>query len=110
MRTTWPYQGLLTLVFLKVLNNDSIMNAQVQTAGEGEGDDDFNFNQWILSNDITELKDKLEEHGLINKSTISIKSPEFNAFISDPLILSTKAHLLPKLFAAINKIPKHELR
>ena len=78
--------------------------------GEGEGDEEFNFNQWIISNDLIELKDKLEEYGLINKTTISIASNEFNQFISDPLVLSTKSNSLPQLFAAINKIPKQELR
>ena len=77
---------------------------QVVTEGEGQENETFNFNQWIISNNLTELKEKLKEHGLINTTTISTASNEFNQFISDPWVLSTKTHLLPQLFAAINQI------
>ena len=71
---------------------------------------EFNFDQWIISNDITDLKEKLKQHGLINTQTIATTSAEFNSFISDPSVLSTKGHLLPKLFTAINKLSKQNTR
>ena len=82
--------------------------AQVITGQNGEIDDSFDFNKWIQQHKLIEIKDKLIEHGLISKRTITTTSYEFKAFISDPEILSSKGHILPQLFSAIAAIPNDD--
>lgn len=83
-------------------------SAQIITTGEGEGDGNFDFNKWITENGLQEMKDKLKEHGLTTIAAISTTSNEFRSLMSDGVVLSTKGHLIPKLFDAIDKVPKQE--
>ena len=85
-------------------------SGQVVTGGDGEGDGNFNFNVWITQNGLNEITDKLKEHGLTTPKTISTQSQQFRNFMSDPTVLSTKGHVIPQLFTAIDKIPKNTSR
>ena len=86
-------------------------HAQIETAGgdyvQREGHTEFDFDEWILQHGLLDIKDKLIEHGLTNNVAISTTSNDFKAFISDPLVLSTKSHVLPPLFSATDKIPNN---
>ena len=84
--------------------------AIVETGNEGEGDGNFNFNKWIMQNGLDEIKDNLKKHNMTTPQTIAIQSQEFRNFMSDPMVLSTKGHLIPQLFTAIDKIPKQNTK
>ena len=81
-------------------------NAQVARRADGN----FDFDKWISDNGLSEMKQKLKEHGLTRPETISTQSNEFRKFMSDPVVLTTKGHLIPVLFGAIDKVSKPEMR
>ena len=78
-----------------------------ETEIQGENDDLFDFDKWVVQNDLNEIKNKLKEHELTTSATISTQSQQFRNFMSDPVVLSTMGHMIPQLFAAIDNVPKY---
>eukprot|EP01084_Bolivina_argentea_P006352 12034_1 len=81
----------------------------VITSAIGEGNVDFDFNEWIHQNGLKEIKVNLIKYKMTTIDTISTQSAEFRQFMCDPVVLTTKAYLMPKLFAAIDKIAKQSI-
>ena len=66
-----------------------------------EGEESFNFDRWVIENELTEIKPLLEKHGMIHASSIAAKSNEFMQFLNDEEILKNKSYMIPKVFSAI---------
>ena len=71
-----------------------------ETNAEGEG---FNFNQWLIQNDLVSFKPLFAKHGATTTATLQITSPEMRALMADPLFYS-KPQLVPNMMTAIHQL------
>eukprot|EP01083_Nonionella_stella_P040291 109435_1 len=66
----------------------------------------FNFNQWVNENKLNEIKDLLRKHKMTNINSLRTTSAEYFKLMSDPALLA-KGHALPRLMAALQKVPRN---
>ena len=71
-----------------------------ETTAEGEG---FNFNQWLVDNDLLTLKDLFIKHEATTATTLQISSPEMQRLMVDPDFLS-QPQMVPKLVMATHHL------
>eukprot|EP01083_Nonionella_stella_P317265 1154192_1 len=73
---------------------------------EGEQEEaEFNFDEWIIENELESIKQILIQHKANTLSRLSFDATEFQSVMTDPQMLA-KAHMLPKLFKAVYNILK----
>ena len=75
----------------------------LETNNEGELKFAFNFNQWISSNNLTEIKDIFIKHNATTMSTLKYTSKEFKSLMMDQDILQ-KSYLIPSIMGAIQNL------
>ena len=71
-----------------------------ETTAEGEG---FNFNQWLIDNDLLTIKELFIKHGATTTTTLQISSPEMQSLMVDPDFLS-QPQMVPKLVMATHHL------
>eukprot|EP01084_Bolivina_argentea_P271750 462478_1 len=64
----------------------------------------FDFEAWIDTNGLKEIKDHFIKYNMTTVDTISTESKEFAKFIADPTLLSAKSQFIPKIFSAIQAV------
>ena len=67
-------------------------------------DEPFNFEVWIVKNDLNEIKDIMAKHNLNTKCNLSTQSKAFATFISDPLLHQQYSHLTTNAVIAIQQL------
>ena len=60
----------------------------------------FNFNTWIIQNDLIEVKDLFIKHNVTTTSTLQLTSSEFQSLMTDPLLF-TNTKQIPKIMNAM---------
>ena len=71
-----------------------------ETTAEGEG---FNFNQWLIDNDLVTMKELFIKHGATIATKLQISSPEMQRLLVDPEFLS-QPQMVPKLVMATHHL------
>eukprot|EP01084_Bolivina_argentea_P311323 538875_1 len=69
----------------------------------------FDFDTWVLNNDLTQIKDVLIKHNLDNITNLSTQSIAFATFISDPILYQSHAHLIAKIITSIQQLATNEI-
>eukprot|EP01083_Nonionella_stella_P163550 538627_1 len=65
----------------------------------------FNFDEWIIDNDLKPVKQLLIHHKATTLSALKFNAAEFQSVLTDTQLL-TKIHMLPKLTNAVHTISK----
>eukprot|EP01083_Nonionella_stella_P157596 511822_1 len=65
----------------------------------------FNFDEWIIDNDLKPVKQLLIHHKATTLSALKFNTAEFQYVLTDTQLL-TKIHMLPKLTNAVHTISK----
>ena len=71
-----------------------------ETTAEGER---FNFNRWLIDNELLTLKKLFIKHGATNATTLQISSPEMQRLMVDPDFLS-QPQMVPKIVMATHHL------
>eukprot|EP01084_Bolivina_argentea_P272382 463743_1 len=81
--------------------------ASLDTVLEGEMDQ-FDFNQWIMDNQLNDVKQLFLKHNMKSTDALNTVSDEFHNLMSDPKLLE-KGHLIPAILTALKKVTKPKL-
>eukprot|EP01083_Nonionella_stella_P100912 285285_1 len=73
---------------------------------EDEVDNGFDFDEWIIENELESVKQILIKHNANTLSTLKFDAAEFQSVMIDTQLLTNKAHILPKLMNAVHNISK----
>ena len=77
------------------------MSSQVVTSTEGENES-FDFVKWINKHQLQEIKDLFIKHNATTPSTLTISSPQLQALMMDPILLSQPIYIQKILNAMTN--------
>eukprot|EP01083_Nonionella_stella_P069837 186428_1 len=86
----------------------SLVATTLPHEGEQEEEDDeygFNFNEWIIENELESIKPILIQHKATGLSKLRVGAVEFQTVLTDPQLYA-KAHMVPKLVEAVHNISK----
>eukprot|EP01083_Nonionella_stella_P148836 471836_1 len=75
---------------------------------EGEQQDEqsgFNFDEWVVQNDLESIKQILIQHKATTLASLSVDAVEFQSVLTDAQLFA-KPHMLPKLIKAIHNLSK----
>eukprot|EP01084_Bolivina_argentea_P105421 188770_1 len=87
------------------------MAQQVQTGVEGETQfSDFKFAKWVADNDLGAIRDFLVKHKMTSPDTLNTTSAEYFKLMGDPEFLGTAHMAIPKLLAALQRVPVRQER
>eukprot|EP01084_Bolivina_argentea_P272383 463744_1 len=81
------------------------MMASLDTLVEGEMNHQFDFNQWIMDNQLNDVKQLFIKHNMKDPDALNTVSDEFHNLMSDPKLLE-KGHLIPAILTALKKVTK----
>eukprot|EP01083_Nonionella_stella_P067866 179780_1 len=83
----------------------SLVTVTLPNQGEPEVESGFNFDEWIIENELESIKQILIQHNANTLSRLSVDATEFQSVVTDPQMFA-KAHMLPKFFKAVHNISK----
>eukprot|EP01083_Nonionella_stella_P148837 471837_1 len=80
----------------------SLITVTLPQEGEQQQDEQsgFNFDEWVVQNDLESIKQILIQHKATTLSSLSVGAVEFQSVVTDAQLLA-KPHMLPKLFKAV---------
>eukprot|EP01083_Nonionella_stella_P260700 888535_1 len=88
----------------------SLVTVTLPHEGEQQEEEDtydvFSFDEWIIENGLEAIKQILIKHNANTLSTLKFDAAEFQTVVIDTQLLTTKAHMLPKLMNAVHNISK----
>eukprot|EP01083_Nonionella_stella_P197571 726273_1 len=84
----------------------TLANQGEQHEQEGHVKYGFNFDEWIVENELQSVKQILIQHKATSSSALNFDAPQFQSVVIDTQLLTTKAHMLPKLMKAVHNISK----
>eukprot|EP01083_Nonionella_stella_P308156 1086005_1 len=90
----------------------SLVTVTLPNEGEQEAEEPreveygFSFDEWIIENELESIKQILIKHKATTRSTLKFGAMEFQTVVIDTQLLTTKAHMLPKLMNAVYNISK----
>eukprot|EP01083_Nonionella_stella_P065041 170041_1 len=83
------------------------MAALLNTVAAGESDG-FDFNQWMIHNQLVDVKELFIKHNMTSPDALNTLSDEFHQLMSDPKLLE-KGHLIPTILASLKKVTKPKI-
>eukprot|EP01084_Bolivina_argentea_P090103 162411_1 len=76
--------------------------SETATNGE-EGAANFNFDQWLIKYELTDIKQVLVDHNMNTLSSLNLNNVNFVKVMSDQRVV-VHTHLIPKIIAAIQSL------
>eukprot|EP01083_Nonionella_stella_P133040 404504_1 len=86
----------------------SLVSVTLPHQGEPEAESGFNFDEWIIENELESIKQILIQHNANTLSRLSFDATEFQSVMTDPQMFA-KAHMIPKLMKSVHNISKLKL-
>eukprot|EP01083_Nonionella_stella_P065287 170931_1 len=85
----------------------SLVTVTLPNEGEQEGGVEFgfNFDEWIIENELEAVKQILIKHNANTLSTLSFEAMEFQSVLTDAQLF-TMVHMVPKLTKAVHNVTK----
>ena len=82
------------------------MSVQIAATPNADGEDldsNFDFEQFIIKNELDSVKDLLVKHNATKPSTLKTSSTQFQSLMSDPQLFM-KSQMIPKILKAVSTI------
>eukprot|EP01083_Nonionella_stella_P020440 56668_1 len=81
------------------------MNAEVMaTKDEEKSTAEFDFDVWIMDNDLQEVKSLLARHKMTKQKSLKLNTPRFMALMADPQLVDRKPYMVPLVVKALQSI------